>query len=197
VAYGVMIGLPEIFAEIQYPLVYEDIIRKESTDRGVDPFLVAAVIYSESHYNPQAISPVGARGLMQLMPLTAAGIARRLGDTGFNINNLYNPATNIRYGTFHLQGLLARYGGQVEPAVVAYNGGGGAGDLYQAGKRSSVPLESLNYVKRVLQVKKVYEQLYQLQLTGVNPFAKKETNTTLATQVLNIIQRTVSTKITQ
>lgn len=193
--YGVFVALPSIFAEIRYPLAYEDTIIKESADHDLDPFLVAAVIYSESHYNPRALSPVGARGLMQLMPLTAAGIARKLGDTNFNVDRLYDPAINIRYGTFHLQGLMGRYNGAIEPAVVAYNGGGGAGDKYLAGNRAGVPLESLNYVKRVLQVKKTYEQLYQFQLTGIDPFARKETGTTLATQVLGVIQQTVSKRL--
>lgn len=196
-AYGVLVGLPSIFAEIRYPLAYEDIIIKESADHNLDPFLVAAVIYSESHYNPRALSPVGARGLMQLMPLTAVGIARKLGDTGFTIDQLYDPAVNIRYGTFHLQGLLARYSGEVEPAVVAYNGGGGAGDNYRAGNRGRVPAESLLYVQHVLQVKKTYEQIYQLQLSGIDPFARKETRTTLATQVLGVINQTVNKRLSQ
>ena len=196
-AYGVGIGLPRILAEIRYPLAYEEIIIKEAADHDLDPFLVAAVIYSESHYNPRAMSPVGARGLMQLMPLTAAGISRRLGDTGFTIDRLYDPALNIKYGTFHLQGLMGRYAGDVAPAVVAYNGGGGAGDRYQAGNRGAVPQESLKYVERVLSVKKIYEEMYQLQLTGIDPFAKKENSGTLATQVLNVIQQTVNKRLTQ
>ncbi len=195
--YGLFVGFPAIFAEIRYPLAYEDIIIRESADHDLDPFLVAAVIYSESHYNPRAQSPVGARGLMQLMPLTAAGIARKLGDTGFTINQLFDPATSIRYGTFHLQGLLGRYNGAVEPAVVAYNGGGGAGDQYQAGNLARVPTESLNYVKHVLQARQAYQQLYQLQLTGIDPFARKETTTTLATQVLAVIQQTVNKRLSQ
>lgn len=193
--YSIFVGLPSIFAEIRYPLTYEDTIIKESAAHNLDPFLVAAVIYSESHFNPRALSPVGARGLMQLMPLTAAGIARKLGDTSFTVDKLYDPATNIRYGTFHLEGLMGRYSGAVEPAIVAYNGGGGAGDKYLAGNKAGVPLESLAYVKRVLQVKKAYEQLYQLQLTGIDPFARKETGTTLATQVLGIIQQTVNKQL--
>ncbi len=193
----VLVGFPAIFAEIRYPLVYEDIIIKESADHDLDPFLVAAVIYAESHYNPKAQSPVGARGLMQLMPLTAAGIARKLGDDSFTISKLFDPATNIEYGTFHLQGLMGRYDGAVAPAVVAYNGGGGAGDQYRAGNLGRVPAESLAYVKRVLEVKTAYEQLYQLQLTGVDPFARKETTTTIATQVLSVIQQTVTTRLGQ
>ncbi len=195
--YGVAVALPRIFAEIRYPLAYEDIIIKEARDHDLDPFLVAAVIYAESHYNPQATSPVGARGLMQLMPLTAAGIARRIGDTGFTIDRLYDPALNIKYGTYHLQGLMGRYAGDVAPAIVAYNGGGGAGDRYQAGNRSAVPTESLRYVTRVLDVKQIYEELYQFQLSGIDPFAKPDQEGTLATQVLSVIQQTVQTRLSQ
>ncbi len=186
----IFFALPRIFAELQYPLAYEELIIAESKVHELDPFLVAAVIYAESRYRPEATSHVGARGLMQLMPATAQGIARRMGDADFTIDQLYDPATNIKYGTFHLQGLMGRYQGDLAPAIVAYNGGGGAGDRYQAGDRSTVPLESLRYVEKVLAAKKAYEELYQIRLADIDPFERAQQET-VATRILQVISRTI------
>lgn len=194
---AIFLALPRIFAEIRYPLSYEDLIIKEAEAHDLDPFLVAAVVHTESRFNPSATSPVGARGLMQIMPLTGQGIARRMGETGFSIDQLYDPDTNLRYGTFHLQGLMGRYDGQIEPAIVAYNGGGGAGDRYLAGQTSLVPLESLNYVDKVLAAKAAYEDLYQIELGGQDPFAKPEAELSLAEQIIGVIAEQVGTRLLQ
>lgn len=195
----VTLFFPKIFAELRYPLAYEDLIKREAVAHDLDPFLVAAVIRSESGFNPNATSPVGARGLMQLMPRTAQGIANRLGDTSFTLDKLYEPELNIRYGTYHLQGLMGRYDSDLEPAIVAYNGGGGAGDRYLAGDRSSVPNESLNYVKKVLAAKQAYEELYPVRLgTGKSLqdfFKPAEQQSTLSSLLLKAVQGAVATKL--
>ncbi len=196
-----LIVLPRIFAEIRYPLEFDDLIVKEATEHDLDPFLVAAVVYSESHFKPAAASPVGARGLMQLMPQTAAGIARRLGDSGFAIDKLYDPATNLRYGTYHLQGLMGRYNSNVEAALVGYNGGGGAGDRYEAGEREgSVPRESLRYVGKVLAAKSAYEELYPARLNpskDLQDFLKPATQEPLANVLLRAAAAAVSARVSQ
>lgn len=195
----VILFFPRIFAELRYPLAYEDIIKREAAAHDLDPFLVAAVIRSESGFNPNATSPVGARGLMQLMPLTAQGIARRIGDGDFAVTKLYEPERNVRYGTFHLQGLMGRYDSNVEPALVAYNGGGGAGDRYLAGERSTVPNESLNYVKKVLAAKAAYEELYPVRLGSDKSlqdfFAPAEQESTLSSLLLKAVQGAVANKL--
>jgi len=192
--YLVFFVLPRIFSEVQYPLAYDDIILEESKTHDLDPFLVAAVIYTESHFHQDAMSDAGARGLMQLIPSTAEGLARRMGDGSFTVDKLYDPATNIKYGAFHLQGLMGRYNGQIEPAIVAYNGGGGAGDRYLAGNRTGIPTESLNYVKKVLAAKQAYEQLYRTRLSGVDPFARTEEET-VATRILQAVSQDVLAQI--
>lgn len=193
--------LPRIWAELQYPLAYEDLIKREAADHDLDPFLVAAVIKSESGFSPRAVSPVGARGLMQLMPLTAQGIAKRMGDGSFNLEKLFEPETNIRYGTFHLQGLMGRYDSNVEAALVGYNGGGGAGDRYLAGERSNVPGESLRYVQKVLAAKAKYEELYPVRLgsdKSLSDFFKGQTTgETLANRLLKAVQGAVTEKLSQ
>lgn len=112
---------------------------------GVDPSLVRAVIHAESAFNKFAVSPKGARGLMQLMPATA----RELG-----VSNSFEPEDNIWGGVKYLSQLLQRLGS--EPlAIAAYNAGEGPVRKYNGIPPYS---ETQSYVKRVLRLKKQYSQ---------------------------------------
>src|ERR687893_58330 len=111
--------LGEAVREITLPLKHEDIIRQQARDKGLDPALIAAVIYQESRFRDQT-SHAGARGLMQITPDTADEIARRSGGTEFKQADLGEPQINISYGTFYLRYLLNRYDGDTELAVAAY-----------------------------------------------------------------------------
>lgn len=93
----------------QHPLYYADTITAYADAQELDPALVAAVILCESSYDPKAESRLGARGLMQLMPDTAEWVAHKLGEDGadYSFDNLYDPQTNIRFGTWYL-GYLSR-----------------------------------------------------------------------------------------
>jgi soluble lytic murein transglycosylase-like protein len=115
----------------------ERIIREAAERHDVDPALIRAVIQTESHWNPSAISRRGAAGLMQLIP----GTAERYG-----VTDVFNPKQNVDAGVRHLRGLLNRYSGNLDLALAAYNAGEGA-----VARHGGMPpfRETRNYVLKV------------------------------------------------
>ena len=106
----------------RFKLDYTEQILKYSETYDLEPSLVAGVIYTESSFNPNATSRVGARGLMQIMPGTGREIAEKLGEP-FEEANLYDPETSIRYGCFYLRQQLDRFDQNVAVTLAAYNAG--------------------------------------------------------------------------
>ncbi len=124
---------------------YDSIIRQAAQTYGVSEGLIKAVMHTESGFNVQARSPVGAQGLMQLMPATA----RR-----FNVSNAYDPQQNIMAGAKYLAWLLKRFNGNTTLALAGYNAGEG-----NVAKYKGVPpfRETQDYVRRV---SSRYQNLY-------------------------------------
>jgi len=152
--------LPAIIADSAFPLEYKDLIKKYAQQYNVNPNLVAGLIYTESHFNPNAGSPVGAKGLMQIMPATGAGLARQLGEgSTFSTSKLYDPDTSIRYGTYYIAQLIGKYQGNIELGLIAYNGGCAAADRY-ATYGGGLVSETHNYRYKVVNAKASYDQLY-------------------------------------
>src|SRR3954447_4794432 len=158
---------------IKLPLRHEDIIRQQAADKRVDAALIAAVIYTESHFRDQT-SHAGAKGLMQLMPSTADYIARKSGGTRFERADLATPQINISYGTWYLRYLLTKYRGNPVLTLAAYNAGEGKVDEWrrQASERGErftvadhIPFsETRDYVGRVLSARNQYRSSYGHEL---------------------------------
>ena len=152
---------PSWYYRLRYPLSYEQIVRGHARNYDLEPALLAAVIYQESKFKPDAKSSSGAIGLMQLTPQTAEGIAIRTGGTRFRLSDLYNPEINVRYGSWYLRHLLDKYGDEKD-ALAAYNAGQQNVDEWRAeGKGIQFP-ETRAYVKRVEHLKHVYARAYDL-----------------------------------
>ena len=170
VALGLAVGplglFDEVIQELTLPLRHDDVIRQQSEEKQVDASLIAAVIYAESRFRDQE-SHAGARGLMQITPMTAQEIERLSGGTTFRLKDLSDPEINIRYGTFYLRALLDRYDGNEVAALAAYNAGptaveewGGAGiELDDIELR-----ETRGYVEEVLEKRQEYRDEYSQEL---------------------------------
>jgi len=151
--------LPPILGDAIYPLEYRDLIKKYSLANNLDPNFLAAVIRHESNFHPQATSPVGARGLLQIMPVTGLSIARNLGEAGsYNANKLYDPETSVRYGAWYLAFNLNKYRGNIDLTLIAYNAGYAAADAY-ARYRPELA-SNFQYAQIVRKNKAIYDQLY-------------------------------------
>jgi soluble lytic murein transglycosylase-like protein len=116
----------------------DNLIRFNGNRYGVDPYLVFCVIRQESGFRAGATSRVGAMGLMQLMPGTAAR---------YGVTNAYDPAQSIRGGTRYLADLLRLFGGRVDLALAGYNAGEGA--VMKYGRRVPPYAETRNYVRTI------------------------------------------------
>lgn len=150
--------VPTYLGSSMYPLNYQNEIIAASKEFSVDPNFIAAVIYTESHFHRDSHSGVGAIGLMQIMPSTGASIAKQLGDKSFTVANLYDPARNIRYGTYYLKQNLNKYGGSEKLVLMHYNGGPRAVNSYRT--RGTLPRETEGFVRKVTGTKNVYATIY-------------------------------------
>ena len=160
------IDFDEALKEITLPLRHDDIIRQQAAEKHLDPALIAAVIYSESHFRGGE-SPAGAIGLMQITPRTAHVIERLSGGTTFVTSDLNDPEINIRYGCFYLRHLLDRYGGNKVAALAAYNAGAGNVDRWGDSDLSLNEIqfsETRAYVDEVLEKEGEYRHKYAKDL---------------------------------
>jgi soluble lytic murein transglycosylase len=177
VALAAVLALQPLFhqavQEISLPLRHEDIIRQQARDKGLDPALIAGVIYAESHFIDGRTSSAGAEGLMQLTPATAQYIANKSGGTAFRVSDLGTAQVNIAYGAFYLRYLMDRYGDDVPLVLAAYNAGEGNVDKWIARARAedkaldidAIPFgETRSYVTKVLDARSQYRRQYRSEL---------------------------------
>jgi len=135
------------FKNVSYgETAFDDIIKSKAEKYSVDENLIKAVIKAESGFNPNAVSPASAQGLMQLMPATAAGLG---------VTNSFDPEQNIEGGVKYLKGLMDRFGGNVKLALAAYNCGPGRVErlkltnLNDPAQLAKLPKETQNYVTKI------------------------------------------------
>ena len=127
-----------VFVPTAVPSRYDQLIERYASQAAIRPELVRAVVQVESGFDPRARSPVGAMGLMQLMPQTAAELG---------VSDPYDPEENLRAGTAYLKQLLTRYGWDEAVALAAYNAGPAA--VARHGNRPPPYPETINYIRNV------------------------------------------------
>lgn len=160
---------PKRFWEILFPLPHRHLIETWARHYRLDPFLVAGLIRQESEFNPGAVSPARAHGLMQILPSQGRILARQLHLPGYRSSRLFQPAYNIRLGTYFLRSLLDKYGERLELALAAYNAGPNRveiwltwGEFREAAEFiETIPFsETRGYVQAVLRNAELYRQIY-------------------------------------
>lgn len=151
-----------------YPVFYQEIIFHYAREYNLDPYLIAAIIKTESNFNPRAVSPKGALGLMQVMPKTGQWVAEEMGQAVFDPEQLFDPETNIRFGAWYLADLSREFQGDPVLVLAAYNGGRSNVKKWLAGEGRTriknidrVPFpETRQFIRKVLWNYKVYKFLY-------------------------------------
>ena len=153
-----------------YPVYHRELLLRWAERRGLDPWLVVAVVRVESNFSPTAVSERGAVGLMQLLPDTARWVAQQAGERDFFPDLLYDPEVNIRLGTWYLAYLLEAFGGREALALAAYNAGKSRVERWvkdggwdgSPDRLHVIPYgETRRFVERVLRMRAIYRWVYQ------------------------------------
>ncbi len=163
-----------------HPRAYRSTVEREAALREIDPTQLWSLMYTESRFRRHAVSSVGARGAIQIMPNTGELLAARLGETLADTDTLFEIDTNVHLAAYYLDELLTKFHGQAAMAYASYNGGpfnverwikaksdraGGGQPLELDVFVAEIPLrETANYTRRVLEVQAAYELMYRGQL---------------------------------
>jgi soluble lytic murein transglycosylase len=174
--------LPRIIADSMYPVEYTDLIQKYCVEPyDLDPALVLSVMKKESGFNPNAVSPAGATGLMQVMRATGASAALQL---GMPEHNLLNPEHSVKIGCYVLAGMKGRCAKynlsedmEIKCALAGYNGGGAAADRFaRSGSTASLARETSNYLDVITGL---YQPAYESRVKESVDFVQADKPTTL------------------
>lgn len=168
-AFGIF-NIENICKKYIYPMEYEDFVNQHSLSTEIDKHLIYAVIKTESNFNPDATSNVGARGLMQIMEDAFEWVKFRMNDeSDISYDDMYDPYYNIKYGSYLLKLLYEEYG-NTETAVAAYHSGRGSVNEWLKNKEYSsdgkkldkIPSETTaHYVDKVMKSYEAYSNLYE------------------------------------
>lgn len=156
------------FLTTVYPMKYADMVNAYAEEYDLPPSLVFGVIHTESHFNETAVSSAGAKGLMQIVDATFEWVLQKLGEEE---GDVFDAETNIRCGTKLLR-ILSDEFAHTETVLAAYNAGIGNVSKWLKNEEYSsdgetlhtIPIkETENYVKRVLNAQKIYQNLYDIE----------------------------------
>jgi soluble lytic murein transglycosylase len=164
-----MDSIPRPFLEILFPRPYWSDLKIHAAANRLDPYLMASLIRQESEFNPGAVSPANAYGLMQLLPSVGKQLAHEVKLRHYSTAMLLQPEANIKLGTRYFREVLDENGGTVEYALAAYNAGANrVSDWRSHGKYrdtqefvESIPFtETREYVQAIMRNMDVYRKLY-------------------------------------
>jgi soluble lytic murein transglycosylase len=157
--------MPAAVARVLYPLPFYSSVSAAAAREHVDPMIVAGVMRQESAFLPDAVSPPGAVGLMQIMPKTAPHLSKRL-NLRYSRAKLFDPDYNVQLGTLYLADLINQFG--LEGALAAYNAGEDRSKLWKSEKNyddvaefvESIPFtQTRDYVQIVMRNAQIYHIL--------------------------------------
>ena len=152
-----------------FPFPYRQAIFSEAADVGVDGYLLAAIIKTESNFNPRAVSVKGARGLMQVMPETGRWVAGQKGIKNYTPDMLFDPDTNIKIGAYYISNLYGENNGNIAVVLASYNAGRGNVKKWieqgiwngERGNVDQIPFpETRQFVRKVLFYQQGYRNFY-------------------------------------
>jgi soluble lytic murein transglycosylase len=163
-------AMPDPAWRILYPVDYQALLVDAARKEGLDPALLAGIIWQESTFDPQAVSVAGARGLMQILPSTGRSLAKSVG-VRYREGTLFEPEMGLRLGARYFRRLLDAFGGRVERALAAYNAGPGRAGVWSSARPQAtaeefiegIPYpETRGYVMGILAHREHYRRLYGL-----------------------------------
>ncbi|QZY57461.1 lytic transglycosylase domain-containing protein [Crassaminicella profunda] len=167
---GVALTNTNWLLKILYPMHYGDIIEKYAKEYKLDPYLIAAIIRTESKFDEKAKSNKNARGLMQISEVTGKWASEELSIDNYNEEILFIPDTNIKIGCWYIDKLREEFDDHLQLMIAAYNGGSGNVNKWLKDPKYSddgeflkdIPFpETKAYVKKVIKSYKVYKIIYR------------------------------------
>ncbi len=166
-------AIPNQQLQILYPLVYSDVVVRNSEQKSLDPRFVLSIIKQESSFRSNARSSAAARGLMQIITPTANHIAVKLGKVDFSTDELYNPFVSIAFGIEYLSRLSIIFSNQLQAIAASYNGGENIMLRWFVRSKSNDPdqyvaeilfPQSKDYVFKVMTNLQAYQMIYDRKL---------------------------------
>ena len=169
--YATSLNAPVYFKHVRFGLYYADIVWPAATENGLDPLFVTSVVKQESLFEGFVHSTAGARGLMQIIPTTGAGIAKQMGwPPNYSDDDLYSPYISLRMGAYYLAANSRLLDGDLYATLAAYNGGPGNAQIWKDLAKGDPDLlleiirfsQSRDYIRGIYQTYTIYRGLYSV-----------------------------------